>query len=413
MANDISIHQEQLELFAPAEVTRPDINIAKWAGWIFSSPWSKDLFETKERSWEFEVDGKRRTASIAIIPANGKKRPTITTSRIFGALIQIWEQSGKPESGEIIFSARQLASIVRWKWAGKDTATRIQEHLSILNGTTIDWERSFFRGGVLETLNEEMSLVDAKAYLRREKMVDREFFYAQHRLRLNRDLVANMIAGKTKPFKFDVYVSITDETHARAYNYLDVYLSGKFKWERALLSFIRSELELDGKRYESRRTRKAFAVSLINDLNGRELSNGTLQLALEEMADGSDYKIVARRTPHTKSKRRFPPQAANHADSIPHIVDDLMEGLQFVGSVKPSTRKWLEYCCLWYSRDMLFMALGLLKGDYRGNVKTSVIRAYSYVLHRLAHERGLEWVKECGKECPYRPENLKKIDFKK
>ncbi len=59
----------------------------------------------------------------------------------------------------------------------------------------------------------------------------------------------------------------------------------------------------------------------------------------------------------------------------------------------------------WYSRDMLFRALSILKADYRGKIKTSPIKAYLYVTHTLVHEQGKEWISDCGKGCRYRVEN--------
>ena len=259
-----------------------------------------------------------------------------------------------------------------------------------------------------------MNLIDAKSYLTREKMNNKEFFYGQHNVRLNQDLVENMIAGKTKPVKYLVFISIKNDGAAKLYNLLDNFLSKKGHWERRSKALISDDLELSGSRYKDAFARHKKLKELKNELDGKELSTGaTLSISISKTADGEDYKLIVRKISASKSKRRFPPKIANEQDAIPHIVDDLMEGLDFVGSVRPSSRKWLEYCCLWYSRDMLFMALGLLKGDYRGSVKTSVIRAYSYILHKLAHERGLEWVRDCGKDCPYRPENLRKLDFKK
>ena len=80
-----------------------------------------------------------------------------------------------------------------------------------------------------------------------------------------------------------------------------------------------------------------------------------------------------------------------------------------IGSVRGVTQGVLEYMAMWYSRQMLFDALAIVKADLRGNIKTQPIKAYVYQVHVMAHERGKEWIKPCGKDCKHRPENRKKL----
>ena len=392
---------QQLELFEAQEIIRPDLNIAKWAGLIFASPWARDLHDPKEIVFQLKNGD---NAAIRIIPANGYKRPTTTTQRVFYALFQLWEQAGKPAQGRFTFSARQIAALIGWKWAGKDTAERIQEHLVILNSSTIDWEESFINGDEVVTMVEAMSLIDAKGYLKREKMSDRQFFYGQHNVRLNSDLVANMLAGKTKPFNYHAFISIKNETAAKLYNLLDNFLANKRHWERRATALIYDDLELDGKRYEKAFARKAKLQELVKELDGKELSSGKLKLTIAKTADRKDWKLVADKIPRV-AKGRIPPKLANPKDDIPYIVEDLMDGLAQLGTVKAESAKTLEVLARWYSRQMLFEVLSLLKADYRGQIKKTPIRAFMYLAHVEAHKRGKEWINDCGEKCRHRPEN--------
>lgn len=398
---------QQLELFEAQEIIRPDLNIAKWAGLIFASPWARDLHDPKEIVFQLKNGG---DAAIRIIPANGHKRPTTTTQRVFYALFQIWEQAGKPPQGRFSFSARQIAALIGWKWAGKDTAERIQEHLVILNSSTIDWEESFASGDEVVTMVEAMSLIDAKGYLKREKMSDRQFFYGQHNVRLNSDLVANMLEGKTKPFNYHAFISIKNETAAKLYNLLDNFLANKRHWERRATALIYEDLEMDGKRYEKTFARKAKLQELVRELDGKELSSGTLSVKVVKTADGADWKLVADKTPKALKKGRIPPKLANPSDDIPLIVEDLLEGLSQLGTVKAESGNTLAILARWYSRQMLFETLSLLKGDYRGQIKKSPVRAFVYLTHVEAHKRGKEWIKDCGPKCRHRPENRLPLD---
>ena len=401
---------KQLELFEAKEITRPDVNIGKWAGLLFSSPWARDLFEVRKIVINTTDDSE---ASITIVPARDKKRPTTTTYRVFLALIQIWEQSGKPSNGRFKFSARQLAHVLKWRWAGRDTAERIQEQLSILNGTTIDWARSFYAGDVLDTLNEEMSLIDAKSYLKRESMTNREFFFGQHGVRLNPDLVENMLNGKTKPVNYNAFISIRNEGAATLYNLLDNFLVRKNKWERRSLALITEDLEFSGERYQERRHRLAKLKEFVRELDGKELSSGKLSLAYERTVDGEDYKLVARKTPRIE-KKRIPPKLANPEDDIPYIVDDIVQGLHdaFRVPIKPDSRKTFAVLARWYDKQILFQALSIVKADMRDTVK-SPIKAFMYQVHVMAHERNLPWISPCGPDCKKRPENRKPLFHQK
>ena len=395
----------QLELFKPSEITRPDINIGKWAGWLFASPWSKGLYESKVYSWETNFEGETVKASIKVRPIDGRKRPTTTTYRVFLALIQIWEYSGKPESGEIFFSARQLANTLEFKSFNSDTANRLQEQLDILANTAISWAFSFAQGNNYQNLINDMHIIDEHTYFEKGNFLKREMFKQKQSVILNRRLVRNMLEGLTKPIQYKAFISIKNDSSANLYTLLDNFLSQKEKWERRSHGLLFEDLEFSGKRYESKRTRHAKLKEFVNDLDSKELSSGKLSLSIEETADKSDYKLVARKTPRVKKKNRRPAKIANDKADIPLIVDDIIEGLEHIGSTAGISRGVLETLALWYPREMLFNALSIVKSDLRGNIKKSAIRAYMYQVHVMAHERGKEWIRECGKDCKHRPEN--------
>ena len=391
----------QLELFDAREVVRPDINIAKWSGLIFASPWARDLYQPKKI---IVPTGDEGEASITIVPGYDQKRPTTTTQRVFLALLQIWEDQGKPTNGRIRFSARQIAHLLDWRWAGRDTASRIREQLFVLDNTSIDWLRTFYAGEYLETYNEQMNLVDAKSYLGREHMTRREMFTAQHSVRLNQDLVENMLAGRTKPVNFLAIRSVNDSA-LTLYNLLDNFLAKKRRWERRAYALIYDDLELSGSRYKTAFARKAKLQELQRELDGKELSSGTLKIGVAKTADGKDWKLVADKIPAAVRKGRVPPKLANPKDDIPLIVEDIMDGLSQLGTTHPNNTGVLTILARWYPRQMLFDVLSLLKADYRGQIKKSPIKAYVYLTHVEAHKRGREWISECGADCKHRPEN--------
>lgn len=395
----------QLEMFDPVEITRPDVNIGRSAGRIFASPYARDLDQPKVFTWEVERGGEKAKASLSITPLVGKKRPTTTTLKVYLALTQLWEMAGKPAHGEIVFSARQLAHMLNWRWSGKNVTQRIQEHLTILKGTQIDWLRSYSRGSKIETKVQEMNIISDRSYIEREDSLRSELFTSQQTVILNPRIVENMLAGHTKPVNYEAFLSIKNESCANLYTLLDSYLSQKRHWERRALPLIREELFLAGTRYDQRFARHELLKRFVAELDGKELSSGKLQVRIEETADKSDWKLVAAKIPRTPPKGRVPPKQANPTEDIPYIVEDVMDGLSQLGTVHRNSAKILNVLARWYPRQMLFDTLSLLKGDYRGLIKKSPIRAYMYLVHVEAHKRGREWIRECGKDCRHRPEN--------
>ena len=396
--------QDQLELFDPAEITRPDVNIGRAAGRIFASPYSRGLYDPKVFEWEIDQGDEKARASLTVTPLKGKKRPTTTTLKVYLALTQLWEKSGCPRSGEVNFSARQLAHVLKWRWSGKNSAARIQEQLTILKGTQIDWLRSYTRGTRVETRVSEMNIISDREYIERRDMTRVEMFSSHQMVILNPRIVENMLAGNTKPINYEAFVAIGDETSANLYALLDTYLSGKRHWARRALPLIRDELFLDGKRYEQRFARHERLKRLTRDLDGVELSSGRLELQIKETADGKDWKLVARKVPRITRKRRMPPRPANRPDDIPHIVMALQEGFAnaFGRRLPESSVKTLALLAHWYREDMLHHALSVVKTDLRGRIRTSPARAFVWQVHVMAHECGLPWIRDCGDNCQAR-----------
>lgn len=404
----------QLEMFNPVEITRPDVNIGRAAGRIFASPYSRGLYEPKVFEWQVAQGDEKATASLTVTPLKGKKRPTTTTLKVYLALTQIWEQSGKPRNGEINFSARQLAHVLKWRWSGENSASRIQEQLTILKGTQIDWLRAYSRGDKVERRVSEMNIIADREYVERRDLTKSELFSSQQMVILNQRIIENMLDGNTKPFNYEVFVAIGDETSANLYALLDNYLSRKRHWARRALPLIREELFLEGKRYEQRFARHDRLKRLVRDLDGAELSSGKLLLRIEETSDGQDWKLVAQKVPRIEKKRRHPPRPGNPAEEIPYIVEDL--AISFADTFRTrlprESKRTLSLLAHWYSKDMLFQALSIVKSDMRDTIKTSPIKAFVYQVHVMAHERNMPWINDCGANCRYLPKNMKPLFYR-
>lgn len=63
----------QLEFFEPEEITRPELNIAKYASMIFTSPYGAGKYEVHEYTWKVNIQDQKMDARITIRPGHDLK----------------------------------------------------------------------------------------------------------------------------------------------------------------------------------------------------------------------------------------------------------------------------------------------------------------------------------------------------
>ena len=384
-----------LDLFEPEEITRPELNIAKWSNVLFVSPYlKKGLYDKRTRTFEVSYDGQRVEGSLTVTPHHEMKTLTTTSYRVFLALVQIWEHQGKPADGKIVFSGRQLAQLLGWKWGGA-TAERIREQLQTLRRTGISWLR-LFKGEDGETISrvDDMSILGDGSYFDAKDRLGSEKFGALHRVVFGEFVRNNLVKGITKPINYRAYLSIENEAAANLYTQIDIYLSGKNPvWQRRSLPLLYEDLGMTGKRYEQKKHRLAKLKDLVKEVDGKELSTGKLAASIETTADGTDYKLVARRVARIVKERR-PPRLANPTDEIPLIVDDIIEGLKAMDgrSKREPNPATIRTLAMWYSKALLLGVLAELCADYRGRIKKSPVQLYVAEVRRKVKEAGREWI---------------------
>ena len=302
------------------------------------------------------------------------------------------------------------------KGFGKRNAQILHEQLEILSGTLLTWAFSFEKAGQRERIVSDMHIIDGQTYFERQMFFRKELFTRQQSVRLNPDLVTNMLAGNTKPVNYREFISIRNDSSANLYTLLDIYLSKKSRWERRARALIYEDLEFSGKRYEQKRLRLAKIKDFVAELDGKELFHGKLKLTISDTADGEDYKLVAEKISRKLKKNRKPPKQANTKEEIPYIVDEILTTLERIPGNTPvskASKKTLSLLARWYSKNLLYQSLGIVKSDMRGNIRKTPIKAFVYQVHVLAHERGLQWVSNCGEKCRYRPENREPLFLEK
>jgi len=386
----VPTHARQLELFQLDDIARPDYNIGKYATLLFASPHLKNLDDKRTFQLPAIMDGDNEiSASISIHPLKDQIVPTTTTFKVFMAVIQLWKMQGSDPSGTVYFSDRQLAEVAGWSFSGV-TAKRIADHISIMQGTTIDWMLAYKKKGKKNTSVQKMSLINDALHVGRASTLRRDRFSANHTVTLHQMLVQNMLNNVVRPINFSALRQIKSDASTRLYMMLDMYLAKKTIWERRSEGLLKADLGYEGKRYDNRGERKRTLDRLIRDLDGKELTSGKLALAMKETADKNDWKLVARRIKRIERKRPYV-KAIRGGSDAEYLADDLLQRFDRAGAPK---RGFMVFLCKHYPEPILRDALSRAKGDYQGNVRTSLGAVFRYELEQIVKGRAdLTWYK--------------------
>ena len=391
-----------LDIFQPSREVRPDYNIGKWTGVIFTSPYAKDVRDKKVQKWEYKLDDEiKLQASLTITPLLNHKRPTTTTLRVYLALVQAWEHQGRNPEGIVEFSSRQLCHLIGWRWGGKETAERIYEHLEILAGTSLRWVRAYRnKEKLIEDLKSSMSILASADYRRREELFPNERFSAMQRVRFNPDLIESMLANHVRPINYEQFQQIANDTLASLYMRLDLYLYKKPKIKLDSLKLLTKELGLTGKRYQKRFARHQKLKEMVKALDGVKLFTGTLRLSIGENKDKSDWQLVAWKE-HDPAAIAPPPRRRlkpTHTDEEATLqASDLIAEIERQPQGGEPNFGYIEYLCKLYPRNLTRQALDVAKADYRdlGNVKKTLTHVFVYEVERLVKEsKKLRWWKD-------------------
>lgn len=412
-------NEKQLDLFPNAEaVIRTELNTAKFANFIFISPRSEKVSEM--RTFHYK-DGEKEV-SLYIHPAsyvtpNTKqqehKGPTITSSHYWYAFLQIWESRGCPCDGKIVTSGVEIFKILNIK-AGKSSYQRLYRELQILEGSSLEWDFSFINkkdGKVYEGSKRNSFLADYHYVNAKNRQTD-DIFAQSISIHLNPDMVDNLVAGIRKPIRFKEYLSIASYDASRLYNMLDIFLSGKPKWERNSVGLF-EDLDITGVVFKKRKERRRKLNELITTLDKKRISNGLLQLSIRE--GKADLVLVARKIP-VKEVRTLPTVSINDAETIQYLVEDMAQHVPFsLAKQENGGTNLITRYAMTYPREVIHNALSRYKSDakYDKSVRNKKAMFTTY-LHREVHLAKLMWVGKCdGINCHHMPDLIDRVSNKK
>lgn len=387
----------QLALFvAEEDVARPEYNIGKWAGIIFTSPYAKDVSSKRSFAFKTTYEGHKADASVTITPLLDAKTPTVTTYKVYVALVQLWEQQGRDPEGRIIFSDRQIAAQANWPYSGV-IAKRVKEHIQILHGTSLEWTLAYKRAGkdgkpFTERKVSNMHIIEDSSYVERSIAFGQEQYRSNHWVRLNSTTVQNMLARLEKPLNAKVLNSIQSPSSSNLYVFLENFLSSKPKWTRDAINLITIDLRMDGVRYERSNNRLEFLRKLKADLDGQPLVRGHISIEIRRNKADTDWQIVARKIlPKVTARRVSGVKPINTPDEAELIAIDLID--QIVRQPNSGTPKqgYIAWLAQYVPEQTLREALSLAKSDYSPeNTKKTLVAVFVAIAKNLAHDRKIK-----------------------
>lgn len=393
-----------LDIYNAPEIIRGEVNLKRFGNVIFPHYRTKDL--DKARSFSFPhtlADGKVSNQKITIQPAVGEKAYTTYTQRVYYALVLLWYERGKPD-GSMVFSLRDLARTMHLSWSGT-VAHRLLRELVCLKKTNISWVLAFeIMDGTRETFRYFNILSDL-AYETLDERVAGKQFETTCRIVFQERILSNILSNKVAPVNFTALLSIRSSIAEMFYIRIDSILATRDFCHWTSLKLL-DELNLsDVAEYlRNPSKRKGLLQKIAREVNLKPLSSGELILAaVEQTADGKDWKIVCTKTRPTELDV---PDRINLAvvNRDPELVDYLAKEMADVVGYPDENAAFYQKLARHYSRAIVFRVLAEFRSERPTDLKNPG-GFFSDKFHRVAHSAGFEWIKECGPECTRRPGN--------
>jgi hypothetical protein len=271
---------------------RAELNMEKWPG-VWQPSKSKN--EKTLRVLQREINNPDGSSVVSRVEVGYTHLGTLTTEerKMYGALIEVWEQSGKPSDRPVFFSDRLLARILRKGW-GTNVRDAIVKSLRKLRTVPIEWINSYYqkteegktvlRERTPFTILSELKIVEREV----DGVVNRAVGYFKPDDRI----LQNLLANYTKPLLLDVMLRLKTDIAVLLYTHVDLMLARKDIYERRSKQLF-EDLGLTNHEYNRPYERYRALKKAVEELQGVRLSTGVLKNAgIVKTLDGKDYKTV-------------------------------------------------------------------------------------------------------------------------
>ena len=280
-------------------VVRPDLNLEKWPLWEASNSRHQERARILHREIRLP-DGSVVAARVEVGYSNHGTLTTEDQKTCYG-LFKLWEDLGKPK-GRIHFSRQQLARVLKKSWGSKVNKA-ITDSLMRLRFTPFVWEHSYYDSGSQETV-ERIDTFNILSELHLARRVRGEATVGETSyFEFNDRILANLLAGFTRPVYLDTILTFQSEVAQILYTYLDLIMADKTRFERRTRELF-EDLGIDGSTYRYRSKRAQILEPALRELDGVPVPTGVLYVTLEQTVDKTDFKIVVTKTRGTINSRK-------------------------------------------------------------------------------------------------------------
>lgn len=355
-----------------------ELNIAKFSSFIFTPSHARNDALARVKTWVIDIKGKKALAKILVEPVDRQILNTFDYRTYLTLQKLWWERPRDPVEGWTAIGLRELARIMKLGW-GKKQMLLLKRSLRSLRKVPITWQYSFFDkdAGRHHLFEEPINLLSRlRIYESRNIQSRKEGYEGVSYFRFNEQIEKNLLRQHTKPVLVDVVMEIRGEVALTLYAFLDVVMADKFAWQRRAARLLEEDLSVRGK-YVWPSERLRLIRRAIEELEGKPISTGLLQLAMVKTKDGKDYKLIVRKRPITS----LPNEGAD-----PKQIDLVEQILEFTNDRQ--SRPYYEKMVRCLPEALVYCALSETKdAERRGQIRTSRARFFVTVLKRLERER--------------------------
>jgi len=279
------------KLISVEQTVRSELNLEKNAVFTVST--------YKPRSRTITTPENNTVITIGKMP-DGTETGVLTTNhfKIYLALIELWEQSGKPTSNPIHFTTYRLIKQLGLKDSGGEVYDRLKKWLLDLRFIPITFTQSFYASPAKEyTSLAGITILNHLRLTERKNVGKEKRTRGYGEFRLDEYILQNLLANYVHPLRLDVITSFKEQKDLSIllYTYIDRNLAFKERYEVELKKlFTHLDLSQNYVKYPSDRDKVVRPV--LAQLVNKPLSTGVLiYCATEKTKDGKDYKLVCRK----------------------------------------------------------------------------------------------------------------------
>lgn len=308
--------------------------------------------------------------------------------KVLYGVLKLWTKNSLPPTGEVSFSRNELRKVMGGKHGGW-VHKRIKQWLFDLFNIPLVWEHSFYDAEKKQTIEK----VDAFRFFNSVSVFSKSnntntAGFQKSKIVLNEMVVRNILNQGGKNLIFDVILNIRGEIALLLYRFLDWKLSRLEKPFEKKLKELFEELGLDtsSSKYQYPSGRKQILEEAIKELDGKEISTGTLRLSIKETKDGDDFKLRAEKVNVLKLNSQYPSVVGQEGARINDLVN------QIIGLCGDEhSRTFYSLIAEKMSSDVIYRALSETKDAYqRGAIKDTKAKYFTGIVKCYAQTAGID-----------------------